>query len=55
MNSLAWYYYHAIKAGLTYKEAQIYPVGVVQDMIACWLIEERGFREVAMQRDVFDI
>ena len=30
------------------------PIGKVYDLIACWMIEERGMKEKAAARDVFD-
>lgn len=53
--SAAWTYFHASRAGLTRREASVLPVGKVYDQIYCWLIEERGMKQKAKTRDVFDI
>lgn len=53
--SLAWFYYHAAQAGLSRREASALPIGKVSDQINCWLIEERGMKQKAKTRDVFDI
>jgi hypothetical protein len=43
-----------MQAGLSYRTAAALPVGKVYDIIACWMIEERGLKEKAAARDVFD-
>lgn len=46
-------YYHASRAGLTRREAAYLPVGMVNDQIAVWMIEELGVKQ-SRARDVFD-
>lgn len=53
--SPAWIIYHALQAGLSYRTAMALPMGKVSDIVACWLIEERGLKEKASARDVFDL
>lgn len=33
----------------------ILPVGKVSDIVACWMIEERGLKQKPAARDVFDV
>lgn len=53
--SPAWVYLHAARAGMTRREAACLPIGLVQDQIAAWLIEEKGMKQKQKARDVFDI
>lgn len=52
--SPAWVYFHGSKAGLSYRETANLPIGRVNDIISCWLIEEKNQREKSSYKDVFD-
>ena len=50
-----WVYLHGAQAGLTRREVAYLPIGRVYDQIEAWMIEERGMKQKATAKDVFDL